>query len=109
MHKCITCQVDKPFTQFYQYKSRNGLKPYAKCKSCYPNNPNYVPRQTGFNKLSVETQNEIIESLKNRDFNLKTISQRFGIEYGAFCYWRTKGLIKLLNNYLILVKSIIIL
>lgn len=96
-HTCEVCQIAKPLNKFYQYKTQRAIKPYSKCKECYPRNPNYVRKSKGFDKLPHDIQVQIVRCLHDRSTKLKTIAKTFGIEYGTFCYWNRKGLIKLIE------------
>ena len=71
---------------------------YSYCKYCKPchvarrclwvqNSKPYVKRPTGFQKISLSVQEDIVDSIKN-GLSLKQISDKHSIVYGTILRWK---------------------
>ena len=89
----LTCKMcDKVCTadDFYQYKTKQGMKSLHKCKVCH-NAGNYTKKPTGWAKIAPDVQVAVIAKLAVRSNKVKDIAEEFGISASCLNRWVTAG------------------
>lgn len=82
------CYCNKTDDNYYTYT--NGT-PLTDCKDCH-NSKRYTKKPTGFAKLNLQTQNQILELVKQKT-NWKFIAEVANVHYHTLLRWRSKGFI----------------
>ena len=92
---CRKCNNFKDENQFYKIKNkRTGEKKINKvCKTCLGcSGEKRGPKHGGFQKLPLDTQNSIINDLKNKDIlSIKKVALKQGVSYANLWSWINKG------------------
>ena len=86
---CCTCRVDKDLEHFYKYKTKEGPRPYSKCKTCVI--PVKDKKPVGFAKLDIEIQSQVLKMLADRRIKLSAIAEHVKVPYATFATWVRNG------------------
>lgn len=92
MKLCEECNSVKDIEKDF-YKA--GKSYQRLCKPCHNSKRRnykvshkpYVPKETGFNKLSEEIRNSILYDISVK-VNYKKIAKKYDIKYSTLCYWK---------------------
>ncbi len=92
---CTACNNFQPIENFY----KAGNYHQKRCKPCHnalrkTYGGYHVKKNTGFKKLSPETQQAVLNDITNK-LSCRKIAAKHGIKYQSLLYWKRKGLIVL--------------
>lgn len=87
---CTVCGIDKPLEEYY---ARSSTRRFRQCKACISAAKPKKPRQSGWEQLNKDVQDQIKLALADRKQTKKDIANEFGLNYANFAYWIRSGFV----------------
>ncbi len=84
---CCKCKTELLLKCFSTYDTKCEVKHQSTCNRC---SSNYIPRQTGFQKLDAWVQTQIMNDLES-GVPKKHIAHLYSIHYTNLLYWIKQG------------------
>lgn len=90
---CKNCNEDKPLIDNF-YKAGRGYQSF--CKPCHNKSrmKNYTKKKRGFEALSEEVQNGILDDMRN-GLKFTQIAPKYNIKYYNLTNWKRKGFLNI--------------